>query len=223
MGGGLRREQLLALMVAELDGKRRGVGDVRVVEWPDEARRDREAVELLGAYADGREVVVEHTRIESFDDQTRDRAALGAVFVRDGPALERDGAACYTLGVEPGAFASITYIEPALVRDVITDWVRDNPDRVPGPTRSRPLDGAPWPAPGGAVPVDSTSRRRRFDRAVRAARQHRARQLRYATRPRRPPASEDAPRGSTPSCQSYLRPPNRVATRSSSSRNATGS
>ena len=134
VAGELRRDQLLALMVAELDATRRGVGYVRIVELSDEARRNRRAVELLAAYRDGGEVVVEHTRIESFEEQARDRAALGKVFERGGPELqERHDAAYFMLGVEPGAFASIPFTDRSLVRDIITSWVRENLDLVPWP------------------------------------------------------------------------------------------
>ncbi len=60
------RDQLIALMVAERDADLHGRGAVRRLGWPDAENRLAKAVELRGVDDVG-EIVVEHTRIESYD------------------------------------------------------------------------------------------------------------------------------------------------------------
>lgn len=82
----LNRDQLIALMVAERDAELHGRGEVRPLEWPDAANRLAKAVEFRGVDDVG-EVVVEHTRIESYDSQIDDRMAVSKIFPKFGPEI----------------------------------------------------------------------------------------------------------------------------------------
>jgi len=129
----LKRDQLIALMVAEKDAELAGRGTVRVVQWADEVERRTEAVELIAADDVGT-IVVEHTRIESYPDQVDDRMAASKIFPLHGVELpERPNAGRYTLTVRPAVLATVPYKERARVAQILTDWVRENVDRVPWP------------------------------------------------------------------------------------------
>ena len=86
MTAALNRDQLIALMVAERDAERLGRGEVRPLEWPDAENRLAKAVEFRGVDDVG-EIVVEHTRIESYDSQIDDRMAVSKIFPKFGPEI----------------------------------------------------------------------------------------------------------------------------------------
>ena len=105
----LNRDQLIALMVAERDAELHGRGAVRPVEWPDAENRLAKAVEFRGVDDVG-EVVVEHTRIESYDSQIDDRMAVSKIFSKFGPEIpDRWEAGYMMLSVAPGEMARVGY------------------------------------------------------------------------------------------------------------------
>jgi hypothetical protein len=133
MGDGLNRDQLIAIMMAEKDAELHGRGAVHVLAWPDEEVRSAKAVEFLGRDDVG-ELVVEHTRIETYPDQIGDRMAVSKIFEKHGPELvEREDAGRFSLTVNPGVMSKVPYKQRALVADILTHWVRANIDRVPWP------------------------------------------------------------------------------------------
>lgn len=139
----LSRDQFLALMVAELDATLHERGVVRSVVWSDAAIRNEEAVELVGI-DDVLEMVVEHTRIESYENQARDRAVAEKIFPhRFGPEIpDRWEAGYFRLSVEPGQIAKIPFKDRPRIAEVLTAWVAENLDRALQP-----------PVPGAAVRV----------------------------------------------------------------------
>lgn len=127
----LRRDELIALCVAERDAELRESAPVRVVDWPDRARTDDPSVELIAEDAVG-ELAVEHTRIESYEGQTVDRAALQSMFPRGGPRLDDRPEACrYHLCLPIGALTNLGTSQRPQVAAILTDWVRGHLDQVP--------------------------------------------------------------------------------------------
>jgi hypothetical protein len=139
--GELRRDQLIALMVAELDGDLHDRGPVQVVDWPDDGDDVAKTVELIARDSTGSEVVVEHTRIESFPEQIDDRLAIHRYFPKGGPQIAgRNDAGKFSLSVLPGAVVALTRRQRQVVAPVLTDWVTEHLDRVPWPhTPSEPI------------------------------------------------------------------------------------
>ena len=130
---GLERDQLIALMVAEKDAALHQRGSVRVIAWSDVVDRDRPAVELC-ALDDSGELVVEHTRIESYPDQVKDQAAMAKIFPRGGIELpEHPLAGHHTLSVRPGALAAVPFAARSRVEPTLAAWVREHIDDVPWP------------------------------------------------------------------------------------------
>ena len=102
------------MMVAERDAELHGRGAVRPVEWPDAENRLAKAVEFRGVddvgVDDVGEVVVEHTRIESYDSQIDDRMAVSKIFSKFGPEIpDRWEAGYMMLSVAPGEMARVGY------------------------------------------------------------------------------------------------------------------
>ena len=132
----LRRDQLIALMVAELDADLRDHGPVQAVAWPDDDDHVDKAVELIARDATGAEVAIEHTRIESFPGQMADRLAIHEYFRRGGPQISgRNDAGKYRLSVLPGAPRGLSRRQRKRVPSVLTEWVAGNLDRAPWPHR----------------------------------------------------------------------------------------
>lgn len=132
---GLERDQLIALMVAEKDAELRQTGPVRVIVWSDTVDRDRPAVELCAADDRG-EIVVEHTRIESYPGQVDDRAAMARIFPRGGIELpEYPPAGHYTLGVRPGALSAVPFVARSRVVPTLVQWVTTHIEDVPWPPK----------------------------------------------------------------------------------------
>lgn len=132
--GELRRDQLIALMVAERDAELHNQGSVEVVEWPDDEDHVDKTVELIARVPTGPEVVVEHTRIESFPEQIEDRLAIHGYFPRDGPQIPgRNDAGKFILSILPGTVRGLTRRQRRLVSSAIATWVTENLDRVPWP------------------------------------------------------------------------------------------
>ena len=127
----LGRDQFLALMVAELDARLNDRGEVRVLALPDATHRNEEAVELLGA-DDVLEMVVEHTRIESYEGQALDRSVAERIFPgKSGPEIpDRWEAGYMRLSVEPGQIAKIPAKNRPRLAEVLTAWVTENLDRA---------------------------------------------------------------------------------------------
>ena len=138
----LNRDQLIALMVAERDAELHDRGAVRPVEWPDAENRLAKAVEFRGADDVG-EIVVEHTRIESYDSQIEsydsqidDRMAVSKIFPKFGPEIpDRWEAGYMMLSVAPGEMARVGYRDRKRVADLLTEWVASKIDEVPPPHR----------------------------------------------------------------------------------------
>jgi len=137
---GMRRDQLIALMVAERDAELHGRGPVEVIRWPDDEDHANKTVELIARVSTGPEVVVEHTRIESFPEQIADRLVLHEYFPSGGPQIAgRYDAGKFGLSIIPGAVRELTRRQRRPVGPVITAWVAENLDQVPWPhTRSEP-------------------------------------------------------------------------------------
>lgn len=131
----LGRDELIALMIAELDARLNGRGDVTVLAWPDRENDDDETVELI-ARDTGGEVVVEHTRIESYPGQIDDHTAVHDYFDRGGPGLPDAGdlGGHLMLGVPIQEFSrSVPPRKRRPAGNRITDWVRGNADRAEFP------------------------------------------------------------------------------------------
>jgi len=127
----LKRDQLIALITAELDAERHGRGGVLLDAWPDADDRANPAVDFVG-HDDVGEVAVEHTRIESFPGQIKDRLATEAVFPKLGPEIPgRRDAGKFVLWVHPGALSTVGFSRRPTVERAVTAWVSDNLDRVP--------------------------------------------------------------------------------------------
>jgi hypothetical protein len=132
--GNLRRDQLIALMVAERDAEVHDRGAVQVVDWPDDEDHAHQTVELVARDHAGGELAVEHTRIESFSEQIDDRLAIHRYFPRGGPQIPgRDDAGRYILSILPGAVRAVTRRQRRHVVSAVTAWVTENLDRVPWP------------------------------------------------------------------------------------------
>ena len=139
----LNRDQLIALMVAERDAELHGRGAVRPIEWPDAKNRLAKAVEFRGV-DDVDEIVVEHTRIESYDSQIEDRMAVSKIFPKFGPEISHRWEAGYMmLSVAPGEMARVGYRDRKRVADLLTEWVASKIDEVPPPHRPG-LNGLVW-------------------------------------------------------------------------------
>lgn len=131
----LERDELIALMVAELDARLNGRGNVTVETWPDRDNDVEETVELIARDAGG-EVVLEHTRIESYPGQINDHTAVYDYFERGGPDLPDAGdlGGHLALGVPIQLFSrSLPRRKRRAAGDLITEWVRTNVDRVVWP------------------------------------------------------------------------------------------
>lgn len=119
-------------MVAELDARLHGRSDVAVVSWPDRDDDFNETVELI-ARDSGGQVVVEHTRIESYVGQIDDHIAIYDYFPRGGPDLPDEGDLGGHLGlvVPAGDFSrSIPRGKRRHAGQQITIWVRTNAPRL---------------------------------------------------------------------------------------------
>ena len=139
----LNRNQLIALIVAERDAELHGRGAVQPVEWPDVEIRQAKAVEFRGVDDVG-EVVVEHTRIESYDSQIDDRMAASKIFPKFGPEIpDRWEAGYMRLSVAPGEMARVRYRDRKRVAEIHTGWVAGKIDDVPPPHRPG-LSGVVW-------------------------------------------------------------------------------
>jgi hypothetical protein len=78
-------------------------------------------VEFRGADDIG-EIVVEHTRIESYDSQIEDRMAVSKIFPKFGPEIpDRWEAGYMMLSVAPGEMARVGYRDRKRVADLLTD------------------------------------------------------------------------------------------------------
>jgi hypothetical protein len=127
----LKRDQLIAWITAELDAERHGRGGVVLDAWPDADDRTNPAVDFIG-HDDVGEIAVEHTRIESFPGQIKDRLATEAVFPKLGPEVQgRRDAGKFVMWVRPGALSSVGFSQRPAVKRAVTAWVSDNLDRVP--------------------------------------------------------------------------------------------
>ncbi len=137
----LKRDQLLALMVAEHDAIHRGVGPFEPELCPDEVQRNRPAVDLVGRDQAGTVVAVEHTIVESYDHQIMDIRVAKEMFPFGGPEI--DGyvdAGSFRLFIPAGELASIEQSERARAAESIEAWVRDALDESPCPASNSPQE-----------------------------------------------------------------------------------
>lgn len=129
----IARDRLIALMVAEMDAELNGRGAVATLEWPEERNRATKAVELR-ARDEVLEMVVEHTRIESYDEQIKDHVFADKIFGTGGGGPRVPGnrrAALYALGIPYGALARIPFAKRDHVGEILTVWTIANIDHVP--------------------------------------------------------------------------------------------
>jgi hypothetical protein len=132
-GEDLRRDQLVARMVAERDAELRGTGPVEVVAWPDAEERRAKDVEFVGR-DDAGLVAVEHTIIESYPQQIAETRVLHEMFPLGGPELpEVVEAGHYRLLVRSEDLIWIARTDRRRVGPQVQDWVRSNLPNVPWP------------------------------------------------------------------------------------------
>lgn len=129
----LRRDQFIALIVAELDTAARGTGPFRETRWPDATESGHQAVELVGQDSEG-SITVEHTIIESYPRQINAEKVMERVLTDGGIRLDTNHVLPqFRMFVNPEELLAIPKNERALVRPALAAWALQNLSSVPWP------------------------------------------------------------------------------------------